>query len=247
SCQRPSFNRACHRSQPPAPSSRSVLPQTIRWPSGLTLARTSLAAVDTTRMPSMPNSDNHAAALPAVNIPASRLKANKAGRARIVRLPWYRLVERHPGGSRRDRYRPSLSEVTMSTPRYAVIGHPVAHSLSPFIHAAFSRQTRIPLEYVAIDAAPDDFDAALAEFTAHGGVGANVTLPHKRRAASICGNLSERARRAGVVNTLVRTATGWDGDNTDGVGLVRDLTERHGQDLRSRKVLLIGAGGAAHG
>ena len=135
----------------------------------------------------------------------------------------------------------------MSTPRYAVIGHPVAHSLSPFIHATFSRQTRIPLAYVAIDAAPDDFDAALAEFAAHGGVGANITLPHKQRAAALCGNLGERARRSGVVNTLIRTATGWDGDNTDGVGLVRDLTDRHGQDLRSRKVLLIGAGGAAHG
>ena len=135
----------------------------------------------------------------------------------------------------------------MSTPHYAVIGHPVAHSLSPFIHAAFSRQTRIPLGYGAIDAAPEEFDAVLAEFAAHGGLGANVTLPHKQRAAAICGNLSERARRAGVVNTLIRTATGWDGDNTDGVGLVRDLTDRHGQDLRSRKVLLIGAGGAAHG
>ncbi|MGH8084526.1 MAG: shikimate dehydrogenase [Lysobacter sp.] len=135
----------------------------------------------------------------------------------------------------------------MPIPRYAVIGHPVAHSLSPFIHATFSRQAGIPLEYVAIDAAPEDFDAALAEHAAHGGAGANVTLPHKRRAATICGNLSERARRAGVVNTLIRTATGWDGDNTDGVGLVRDLTDRHGQDLRSRKVLLIGAGGAAHG
>jgi shikimate dehydrogenase len=135
----------------------------------------------------------------------------------------------------------------MSIPRYAVIGHPVAHSLSPSIHAAFSRQTGIPLEYVAIDATPEGFDAALAEFAAHGGAGANITLPHKRRAAAICGNLSERARRAGVVNTLVRTVTGWDGDNTDGVGLVRDLTERHGQDLRSRKVLLIGAGGAAQG
>ena len=135
----------------------------------------------------------------------------------------------------------------MSTPHYAVIGHPVAHSLSPFIHAAFSRQTRIPLGYGAIDAAPEEFDAVLAEFAAHGGLGANVTLPHKQRAAAICGNLSERARRAGVVNTLIRTATGWDGDNTDGVGLVRDLTDRHGQDLRSRKVLLIGAGGAAQG
>jgi shikimate dehydrogenase len=135
----------------------------------------------------------------------------------------------------------------MSTPRYAVIGHPVAHSLSPRIHAAFGRQTGIALEYVALDAAPDAFDAVLADFAAQGGRGANVTLPHKVRAAAICNQLSERARRAGAVNTLVRTATGWDGDNTDGAGLVRDLTERHALDLRSRRTLLLGAGGAARG
>lgn len=135
----------------------------------------------------------------------------------------------------------------MSPPRFAVIGHPVSHSLSPFIHARFGRQLGIELEYVAIDAAPDNFDASLAAFAAEGGVGANITLPHKQRAAAICGNLSERARRVGVVNTLTRTATGWDGDNTDGLGLVRDLTGRHGQDLRGRKVLLLGAGGAAQG
>ena len=135
----------------------------------------------------------------------------------------------------------------MSTPRYAVIGHPVSHSLSPLIHARFGRQTGMALEYGTIDAAPENFDAALAGFAAEGGRGANVTLPHKQRAAAVCSHLSERARRAGVVNTLVRTATGWDGDNTDGTGLVRDLTGRHGQDLRGRKVLLLGAGGAAQG
>ncbi|GAA5068124.1 shikimate dehydrogenase [Lysobacter panacisoli] len=131
--------------------------------------------------------------------------------------------------------------------RFAVIGHPVAHSLSPRIHAAFGRQTGIALEYTAMDATPELFDAILAEFAAEGGVGANVTLPHKGRAAASCTTLSERARRAGAVNTLVRTATGWEGDNTDGVGLVRDLTERHGLDLRARRTLLIGAGGAARG
>ena len=130
---------------------------------------------------------------------------------------------------------------------FAVIGHPVAHSLSPRIHAAFGRQTAIAMEYRAIDALPEDFDAALAAFAADGGAGANITLPHKVHAAKICGHLSERARRAGAVNTLVRTASGWDGDNTDGAGLVRDLTERHSLDLRARRVLLIGAGGAAHG
>ncbi|HZX78987.1 shikimate dehydrogenase [Lysobacter sp.] len=131
--------------------------------------------------------------------------------------------------------------------RFAVIGHPVAHSLSPRIHAVFGRQTGIALEYTAMDAAPELFDAILAEFAAEGGLGANVTLPHKTRAASACTTLTERARRAGAVNTLIRTATGWEGDNTDGVGLVRDLTERHGLDLRARRTLLIGAGGAARG
>ncbi|HEY0502718.1 MAG TPA: shikimate dehydrogenase [Lysobacter sp.] len=131
--------------------------------------------------------------------------------------------------------------------RFAVIGHPVAHSLSPRIHAAFGRQTGIALQYTAMDAPPELFDAILAEFAAEGGVGANVTLPHKGRAAAACTTLSERARRAGAVNTLIRTATGWEGDNTDGVGLVRDLTERHGLDLRARRTLLIGAGGAARG
>lgn len=131
--------------------------------------------------------------------------------------------------------------------RFAVIGHPVAHSLSPRIHAAFGRQTGIALDYTAMDAPPESFDAILAGFAAEGGVGANVTLPHKGRAAAACTTLSDRARRAGAVNTLIRTATGWEGDNTDGVGLVRDLTERHGLDLRARRTLLIGAGGAARG
>ena len=135
----------------------------------------------------------------------------------------------------------------MSIPRYAVIGHPVAHSLSPRIHAAFGRQLGIALEYVAIDAAPEQFDALLAEFAAEGGLGANITLPHKTRAAGICTHLSERARRAGAANTLIRSATGWEGDNTDGAGLIRDLTDRHGLDLRERRTLLIGAGGAARG
>ncbi|MGO4221347.1 shikimate dehydrogenase [Lysobacter sp. TAF61] len=131
--------------------------------------------------------------------------------------------------------------------RFAVIGHPVAHSLSPKIHAAFGKQTGIALEYLALDASPENFDALLAEFAAEGGLGANITLPHKTRAVSICTTLTERARRAGAVNTLIRSATGWEGDNTDGVGLVRDLTERHGLDLRGRRTLLLGAGGAARG
>lgn len=131
--------------------------------------------------------------------------------------------------------------------RFAVFGHPVAHSLSPRIHAAFGKQTGIALEYTAVDVAPENFAAALKTFAAQGGRGANITLPHKQAAFSLCSELSDRAQRAGAVNTLVRVDSGWAGDNTDGVGLVRDLTERHHLDLRSRRTLLLGAGGAAHG
>ncbi|GAB3382170.1 shikimate dehydrogenase [Lysobacter fragariae] len=140
-----------------------------------------------------------------------------------------------------------MSALHASVQRFAVIGHPVAHSLSPRIHAQFARQAGIALEYTAIDAAPEDFDAVLAEFAAEGGIGANITLPHKTRAAQICTYLSDAAKRAGAVNTLIRSETGWHGDNTDGVGLVRDLTERQGLDLRARRTLLVGAGGAARG
>jgi len=131
--------------------------------------------------------------------------------------------------------------------RYALIGHPVAHSLSPRIHAAFGAQCGIALEYGLIDVAPEGFDAAVAAFARGGGAGLNVTLPHKEAARAQCATLSERARRCGAVNTLIRGSNGWHGDNTDGAGLVHDLTERHRLDLRARKVLLLGAGGAAHG
>ena len=131
--------------------------------------------------------------------------------------------------------------------RYALIGQPVAHSLSPRIHAAFGAQCGIALEYGLIDVAPEGFDAAVTAFARSGGAGLNVTLPHKEAARALCATLSERARRCGAVNTLIRGSNGWHGDNTDGAGLVHDLTERHRLDLRARKVLLLGAGGAAHG
>lgn len=130
---------------------------------------------------------------------------------------------------------------------YAVFGTPISHSLSPRIHAAFARQAGIDLDYVAIEAGGDDFIDKLAAFAARGGLGANVTLPLKEAAFALCGVGSDRACRAGAVNTLVRDGDGWRGDNTDGIGLVRDLTDRHGLDLRARRTLLIGAGGAARG
>jgi shikimate dehydrogenase len=131
--------------------------------------------------------------------------------------------------------------------RYAVFGHPVAHSLSPRIHALFARQTGRAMSYEAIDAGPEEFHAALEAFAAAGGRGCNITLPHKQAAAALCAKLTERATRAGAANTLTRVNGEWHGDNTDGTGLVRDLTERHALDLRGRRTLLLGAGGAAHG
>jgi shikimate dehydrogenase len=131
--------------------------------------------------------------------------------------------------------------------RFAVFGHPVAHSLSPRIHAMFAKQTGRDIRYEAIDAPPEGFADALAAFAAHGGRGANVTLPHKEAAAAVCARLGERARIAGAANTLTFDGTEWIGDNTDGAGLVRDLTERNALDLRGRRTLLLGAGGAAQG
>lgn len=129
--------------------------------------------------------------------------------------------------------------------QYAVFGSPISHSQSPRIHAAFAKQTGIAMTYAAIEAGPADFTDKLAR---SGVAGANITLPLKEAAFALCaGNVSARARRAGAVNTLLREAGGWRGDNTDGIGLVRDLTERHGLDLRGRRALLLGAGGAAHG
>ena len=135
---------------------------------------------------------------------------------------------------------------TIAARRYAVFGHPIAHSLSPRIHARFGAATGTPLHYAAIDAPADVFGVRLAEFALADGRGANITLPLKQAAFALCAQVSDFARRAGAVNTLSTLPDGrWRGDNTDGAGLVRDLTERHALDLRSRRGLLLGAGGAA--
>lgn len=133
------------------------------------------------------------------------------------------------------------------TQHFAVFGFPIAHSLSPRIHAAFAKQQGISLDYTAIEATPENFSDALKKFHAIGARGANITLPHKQTAFALCEKTSERAQQAAAVNTLIRTGTGWDGDNTDGAGLIHDLTERHRIDLRGRRTLLVGAGGAARG
>lgn len=134
----------------------------------------------------------------------------------------------------------------MSASDFAVFGHPIEHSLSPRIHATFGQQLGIALHYAAIDAPPETFAAQLQAFGESGGRGANVTLPHKQSVLALCAEVSDFARRAGAVNTLTRRLDGhWRGDNTDGTGLVRDITQRHGLDLRERRSLILGAGGAA--
>lgn len=133
----------------------------------------------------------------------------------------------------------------MTLPHYAVLGAPVAHSLSPRIHAEFARQCGIDMLYVAIDTAADGFDATLERFQRAGGIGANVTAPDKIAAAAAAQSLSPRARRAGAVNTLAWRESHWHGDITDGSGLIRDLRERREVDLFHKRVLMLGAGGAA--
>ena len=132
--------------------------------------------------------------------------------------------------------------------RYAVIGNPIAHSKSPWIHAEFARQTRQDIEYARIEAPLDGFASTVAAFRAAGGGGANVTVPFKEQAFRYCGNaLSDRAGAAGVVNTLVFEDDGVRGDNTDGAGLLRDITVNLGRAIAGLRVLLMGAGGAAQG
>ena len=131
--------------------------------------------------------------------------------------------------------------------RYAVIGNPVAHSKSPWIHAQFARQTGQAIEYGAILAPSGGFSRAVAEFRAAGGRGANVTLPFKQDAFRLAARTSERARAARAVNTLVLEADAPYGDNTDGAGLIGDLQRNLGFDFAGRRVLLMGAGGAAQG
>ncbi len=131
--------------------------------------------------------------------------------------------------------------------RYAVFGHPVGHSRSPWIHARFAVLTGQSLVYEARDVPAGDFDAALSEFLAAGGKGLNITLPHKLAAHAAATRLSDRARRAGAVNTLAVQADALLGDNTDGAGLLRDLRDNLGLDLAGRNILLVGAGGAARG
>ena len=136
----------------------------------------------------------------------------------------------------------------MSSPdRYAVLGHPVAHSQSPFIHGEFARQCRQAMCYERVLCPLDGFAESLQAFAAGGGRGCNVTVPFKLEAWQVADEHTARADRARAANTLRRDGDRWVADNTDGVGLRRDLEVNAGVGLAGRTLLLIGAGGAAAG
>jgi len=137
--------------------------------------------------------------------------------------------------------------VTPSLPRFAVVGNPIAHSRSPAIHQEFGRQLGIALSYETLLAPVEGFAATVAAFFGEGGSGLNITLPFKEEAYSLASaDLSDRARLAGAVNTLWMQEGRLHGCNTDGVGLLDDI-QRLGVSIAGKRVLLVGAGGAAKG
>jgi shikimate dehydrogenase len=139
---------------------------------------------------------------------------------------------------------------TATADRYALMGFPVSHSWSPFIHGMFAKQTGQTLQYRLIEVPPDQFRHAAIQFFVDGGKGLNVTVPHKQAAAELVNELSPRAARARAVNTIrlkSGTTTELVGDNTDGVGLVTDLLDNLHVALEGSRVLVLGAGGATRG
>jgi len=137
--------------------------------------------------------------------------------------------------------------MTESLDRYGVVGHPIAHSWSPFIHGLFARQTGQALEYKMYDVTPENFWRFVHEFLVQGGRGLNVTVPHKLAASELTHEVTPRARIARAVNTLMFANDRILGDNTDGVGLVRDLCDNLGLTIARRRLLIAGAGGAVRG
>lgn len=132
--------------------------------------------------------------------------------------------------------------------KYAVFGNPISHSKSPAIHAQFAQQTSQLLSYEAICAPVGKFEETVVSFLAEGGKGLNVTVPFKEEAWQVAKVRSERAELAGAVNTLYFNDEGLlCGENTDGVGMVRDIQENHGYSITGKKVLVLGAGGAVRG
>jgi shikimate dehydrogenase len=135
----------------------------------------------------------------------------------------------------------------MPVDRYGVIGYPVSHSRSPVIHRLFALQTDQDIQYELLQVAPDKLDTAVNQFRRTGGKGLNITVPHKQAVLRFVDEMSDRADTAGAVNTLDFREDSVFGDNTDGVGLLRDLTVNLGRKLEDANILVLGAGGATRG
>ncbi len=141
-----------------------------------------------------------------------------------------------------------MTNESINMDQYGVFGNPIAHSKSPDIHHFFAKSTLQSLTYSKLLGDVDTFELQVKEFFREGGKGLNVTVPFKERAFNLCDVVSPRAKQAGAVNTLLVGKNGQIfGDNTDGVGMVRDICENHGQSLTGKRVLVLGAGGAVRG
>jgi shikimate dehydrogenase len=140
-----------------------------------------------------------------------------------------------------------LDDKTITIDRYGVMGYPVSHSRSPVIHRLFALQTGQNIQYELLQVTPEKLETAVRQFQRTGGKGLNVTVPHKRAIAKLADHVSERARTAGAVNTLSFVEGEVHGDNTDGIGLLRDLVVNLGVNLDGANILILGAGGATSG
>jgi shikimate dehydrogenase len=153
------------------------------------------------------------------------------------------------------KYVPSAEEKKMtvlrsscSPYRLAVMGNPVEHSKSPWIHNEFAKQFDLTIDYIKIQPKLDEFEQEVEQFKASGGYGFNITIPFKQRAFNLSTECSQRAKIAKAVNTLVyKSGTDIYGDNTDGIGLIRDITQHFKYTIKNKSILLLGAGGAVRG
>ena len=140
-----------------------------------------------------------------------------------------------------------MTESTTTIDRYGVMGYPVSHSRSPVIHRLFALQTGQDMQYELLQVSPEKLETAVRQFQRTGGKGLNVTVPHKRAVLKLVDQISERASTAGAVNTLAFRGGEIHGDNTDGIGLLRDLGVNLGVPLQGASILILGAGGATRG
>jgi shikimate dehydrogenase len=140
-----------------------------------------------------------------------------------------------------------MTEATTTIDRYGVMGYPISHSRSPVIHRLFALQTGQNMQYELLQVSPEKLETAVRQFQRTGGKGLNVTVPHKSEVAKLVDQMSERASTAGAVNTIAFRGSEVYGDNTDGIGLLRDLSVNLGVHLAGANILILGAGGATRG